>query len=297
MRNSNLIVSAAIVVSATFGIGSANAADLPARTSTEAPAPAAPPPPAAAVYNWTSCYLGGYVGGATQSREVNGWDPRSTGGVVPAGTFYEPNANNHPANDVDIGEFNYDLHSGVIGGGTLGCNWQGASPYVFGIEGEGGYMKVSGSALTIYSTNAGTNDTIASTRIGNWYASVSGRFGYAWDRVLVYLKGGVGFSNVSSSVIDACTAAPCSPGLLNATGSSHQPFWVAGIGIEYAFDNNWSVKGEFLNLGMYKRFEVCGPGGAAAAGSTFCGIHAIEGVRTYKMGVNYHFNAPIVTRY
>jgi outer membrane immunogenic protein len=290
MRNSNLIISAGIAVSAIFGIGSASADDLPART-TEAG------PPAVAVHDWTGCYLGGYVGGATQSREVNAWEPMSTGGVFPAGTFYDPIGTILPPHKVDIGEFNYNLNPGAIGGGTLGCNWQGASPFVFGIEGEGGYMKVSGSAPSVYSLYAGTNDTIASTRIGDWAAAASGRFGYAWDRVLVYLKGGVGFSSINSSVIDACTAAPCSPGLLTATGSSKQPYWVAGAGVEYAFNNSWSVKGEFLNLGMYKKFEVCGPGAAAAAGSTFCGIHAIEGVRTYKVGLNYRFNTSNITKY
>ena len=295
MRNSTLTISAGIAVSAIFGVVAADAADLPTRTSTGAP-------PLAAAYNWTGCYIGGYVGGATQSREVNAWEPASTGGVFPAGTFYNPIGTIPPLHKVDIGEFNYDLGSSVIGGGTLGCNWQGASAFVFGIEGEGGYMKVSGSALSLYSVRASandtpTNDTVASTRIGDWYAAVSGRFGYAWDRILVYLKGGGGFSNINSSVIDACTAAPCSPGLLTATGSSSQPFWVAGVGVEYAFNNNWSVKGEFMNLGMFKKFEVCGPGAAAAAGSTFCGIHAIEGVRTYTVGLNYHFNTPIVARY
>ena len=165
MRNSNLIVLVGIAVSAIFGVGAVKAADLPARTSTEAPAPVT-------LYNWTGCYLGGYVGGARQSRQVNAWDPISTGGVFPAGTFYNSSANNLPANKVDAGEFNYDLSSSVIGGGTLGCNWQGASPFVFGIEGEGGHMKVSASAVVPYGLGTGS-DTIASTRIGNWYATVT----------------------------------------------------------------------------------------------------------------------------
>ena len=282
MRNLNLIVSAGIAVSTIFGIGAANAADLPARTYTEAPAIEP-----VTLYNWTGCYLGGYVGGARQSRQVNAYDPVSTAAGT---TYYNPTANNAVG-----GEFNYDLGSSVIGGGTLGCNWQGASPFVYGIEGEGGYMKVSASAVVPYSFGTGS-DTVASTRIGDWYAAVTGRFGAAWDRVLVYLKGGVGFSNIHSSVIDACTAAPCSPALLTATGSSNQPFWVAGVGVEYAFNNNWSVKGEFLILGMYEKFAVCGPGAAAAAGSTFCGLHNIEGVRTFKLGVNYYFN-PLARTY
>jgi len=242
------------------------------------------------------CYLGGYAGGATQTREVNAWDPASTGGAFPRGTLYNPAANNHPVHRADIGEFNYDLNPSVIGGGTLGCNWQRSSPFVFGIEGEAGYIKVSGSTVAPYSVYSGS-DTVASTTIGNWYASVAGRFGYAWDRVLVYFKGGVGFSNINLSVIDTCSAAPCSPGLLTATGSTNQPFWVGGVGVEYAVNSTWSIKGEFLNLGIYKKFEVCGPGAMAAAGSTFCGSHNIEGVRTYKVGLNYHFNAPIVAKY
>jgi outer membrane immunogenic protein len=40
------------------------------------------------------------------------------------------------------------LDDNFIGGGTLGCNWQPyGSPFVFGIEGEGGYMKIEGSAF------------------------------------------------------------------------------------------------------------------------------------------------------
>ena len=145
-------------------------------------------------------------------------------------------------------------------------------------------MKVSASAVVPYSSGTGS-DTIASTRIGDWYAAVTGRFGAAWDRVLVYLKGGVGFSNI----VDRTYHCP-QPGPLTATGSSNQPFWVAGVGVEYAFNNNWSVKGEFLVLGMYQKYAVCGPGAAAAAGSTFCGLHNIEGVHTFKVGVNYYFN-------
>jgi outer membrane immunogenic protein len=115
MCNSKLIVLVVIAVGAVFGIGTVEAADFPARTSTEAPA-------SVTLYNWTGCYLGGYVGGARQSRQVNAWDPTSTGGAFPAGTFYNPAANNLAADRVDVGEFNYDFRPAVIGGGTVGCN-------------------------------------------------------------------------------------------------------------------------------------------------------------------------------
>jgi outer membrane immunogenic protein len=277
---------ASVVTLGVSGFGAASAADLAAR-----PVYKAPPPVMA--YNWTGCYLGGYVGGATQSRSIRTADPTSTGGVFPAGTFY--NAPN--ANAANGGLFSYDLDSSVIGGGTLGCNWQGASPWVVGIEGEGGYMRLRGSVIDPYSVVGLGSDTTASTKVGDWYAAITGRVGYAWDRVLVYGKGGAGFTDVRSTLIDACNTGACGAGLLTATGSSNQVFWVAGGGIEYAFDRAWSIKGEYLFLGIDRNYAVCGPGAATATGSTFCSNHNIEGIHTFKVGVNYHFNSPLMAKY
>jgi outer membrane immunogenic protein len=235
------IALAAAAASLMFA-SAASAADMAPRYTK------APPPPIA-VFNWTGCYIGAYVGGATQSRSVRANDPQSTGGVFPAGTFY----NTPAANVANAGLFNYDLGSSVIGGGTVGCNWQGAgSPWVIGVEGEAGYMRLRANVLDPYSVINGTSDTFASTRIGDWYGVIAGRAGYAWDRVLVYAKGGVGFTNVSSSFTDTCTIAPCGPGTLTATSSNDRAFWVAGGGIEYAFTPNWSIKGEYLFLGIDK---------------------------------------------
>ena len=85
MHIPNLTLSAGILVGAILGIGLANADEFPPPTDT----PALPPANVAA-YNWTGCYLGGYVGGATQSREVNAREPSSIGGAIPAGTYYDP---------------------------------------------------------------------------------------------------------------------------------------------------------------------------------------------------------------
>lgn len=249
-------------------------------------------------YNWTGCYLGGYVGGATQNRSVNATDPvAQPGGVFAPGTFY----NTPNSNAANGGRFSYDLGSTVIGGGTLGCNWQGAgSPWVVGVEGEGGYMRLRGTAVDPFSLGPVVSyggDTTATTRIGEAYGAITGRLGYAWDRVLVYGKAGAGFANVNSSFVDACTTGACGGGTLNAGRSSDRAFWVAGGGIEYAFDQNWSVKGEYLYLGLRENYAVCGPGGAAATGSTFCGTSSVDGIHTAKVGLNYRFNTPWLARY
>ncbi len=284
MRKNSGWALAAAVSFGFIGIGGAMAADMAVK---------APPPPVVVAYNWTGCYVGGYLGGATQSRSVHSVDPSSTGGTFPAGTFY----NSPIANATNGGLYNYDLGSSGIGGGTVGCNWQGASRWVVGVEGEGGYMRLTGSVIDPYSIPTLGSDTRDSTRIGDWYAAVTGRVGYAWDRVLVYGKAGVGFANISSSVIDACNTGACGGGLLTTNYSITQAFWVAGGGLEYAFNNSWSVKGEYLFLGIDKTYAVCGPGAAAATGSNFCSNHNIEGIHTFKVGVNYHFNKPVVAKY
>jgi outer membrane immunogenic protein len=76
--------------------------------------------------------------------------------------------------------WNVPLDSSVIGGGTLGCNWQPVgTPFVFGVEGEGGYMKLEGSALdplinpglTVAAVR-GTPDVLGSARVGDWYVAL-----------------------------------------------------------------------------------------------------------------------------
>ena len=52
-----------VAVAALMGAGAASAADM----AVKAPAYKAAP---VATYNWTGCYLGGYVGGATPSRSI-----------------------------------------------------------------------------------------------------------------------------------------------------------------------------------------------------------------------------------
>jgi outer membrane immunogenic protein len=98
-------------------------------------------PPVAPVFNWTGCYLGGYVGGGFSQRDPLFTDSgnatfRSFSGGVTAGRVEDRHFWSVGSND------------SVIGGGTLGCNWQPVgSPFVLGVEGEGGYMRITGSSF------------------------------------------------------------------------------------------------------------------------------------------------------
>src|SRR5205807_1798950 len=102
VKNSKLVLSAAIVVGTMFGACAASAADLAAR-----PMPYAAPAPA---FSWTGCYVGVHGGAGVLLDQ--GF--QSGGRSLPE-----------------------DKHGvGGLAGGQIGCNYQ-TGMLVLGIEGEG----------------------------------------------------------------------------------------------------------------------------------------------------------------
>jgi outer membrane immunogenic protein len=232
-------------------------------------------PVVAPVFSWTGCYIGGYIGGAWNAENVR---------VIDSNGY-----NGFPA---DI--WSYNPNSSFLGGGTLGCNWQPiGSPFVLGVEGEIGYLRITGSAIDPLDPFLSIT---SSTRIGDWYGMVTGRLGYAWDRALVYVKGGVAFVDVRTTVTDPIL----NPGFIAQTTDS-KATWTAGGGIEWAFDWNWSVKAEYMFIGL-DNTNACGfdANGVGAGGvGTYCWNHELDGIHTAKIGLNYRFGggAPLVARY
>ena len=229
-------------------------------------------PVVAPVFNWTSCYIGGFVGGAWGAENVRVSDVNGYNGFP---------------QDV----WNYDLKSSFLGGGTLGCNWQPiGSPFVVGLEGELGYLRLTGSAIDPFDPFFSIN---SNTRIGDWYGMVTGRLGYAWDRAMVYVKGGAAFVDVKTTVTDPLS----NPGF-SAQTSESLATWTAGGGVEWAFDWNWSVKAEYMFIGIDSN-AACGYTTVAIPAGTFCWNHDLDGIHTAKIGLNYRFGggAPLLARY
>jgi opacity protein-like surface antigen len=213
-------------------------------------------------HDYSGCHVGGYFGGTAISHlETN--DP-----VTSAGVFYSA-----PANASNHGAYRIEFKQSPMAGGTLGCNWQApGSHFVYGAEGETGNLRLRAHAVDPYSNN----DVFDSTVIGNWYGALAGRAGWATDRAWFYGKTGVGFTEVRSTVVGG-------PGLLHASSSNSHAFWVAGGGIDWAWTGNWSLKMEYLFLGLDQTQSVCGPSG----GSTYCSSHHLGGVHSTKLGLNY----------
>jgi outer membrane immunogenic protein len=224
--------------------------------------------------HWNGCYVGGFAGAAL-GNDVRATEPVSQGGTFPVGDPYGDFAN----------PFGYHMQLSAIGGGTVGCNYQAAgSPFVLGVEGELGALRMKGSILD----PNGPPDTATSTKSGDWYGVVAGRLGVLSGNTLVYGKAGVAFLDTESTVLDTCTVAPCGPATLNATGSARSASLALGGGIEYALSGHWSLKGEYLFIDR-DGYDVCGAGGGAGAGSNYCATHDLDGVHTVKFGINYKF--------
>ena len=220
---------------AFFGCSQALAADMPA----PGPAPYPPPTyaPVAPFYNWTGFYIGLNGGGAFGNSSWT--DP-----VSPTGNFNV---------------------SGALFGGTIGGNYQ-FGPAVVGIEADGEWAGIKGTTFNSCG-NFGCETK------SDWLATVRGRVGYAWDRVLLYGTGGVAFADVQASA-----------GVLPFS-SSTQVGWTAGVGVEYQIWPNLTAKAEYLFADFQN--ATC-PATSCGAGFGISDSVALN-ENIIRAGVNYKF--------
>lgn len=215
-----------------------------------AKAPRAAPP---VFYNWSGFYIGGHVGGAW--ADIN-WDDVSLTG--------EP-VSHSP--------------SSWIAGGHVGFNYQVGS-IVFGVEGT-----FSGTDLSETVTSA-VNPNVTYTSDIDWITTVAGRLGVAWDRALIYAKGGgawakVGTSGFNSGIPDAFSI------------SSTRSGWVVGVGLEYLVTPNFifGVEYNHIDLGSHDR------SGTTTIGLPFTITNVDTTIDSVVARLSYKFGGPFGGRY
>jgi outer membrane immunogenic protein len=123
---------------------------------------------------------------------------------------------------------------------------------------------------------------------------ITGRVGYAFGNVLVYAKGGVAFVPTRASVVDNCLTGGCGNWAISTAVSSTLTTGAVGGGLEWGFTPNWSIKGEYMFVGIGDHSATsCGSAtlatGATVGGGPFCFSHNFGGVHTAKVGLNYRF--------
>jgi outer membrane immunogenic protein len=152
-----------------------------------------------------------------------------------------------------------DLSGGLIGA-TVGYNVQ-VGQVVFGVEGDIDWSGISGSGNSVLCAGCSTRN--------NWLSTIRGRVGYAFDRFLPYVTGGLALGNINATV----------PGLIGI--NQINAGWTVGAGIEYGVTNNVSNKAEYLyvDLGSVN----CGLNCAPASGNVSFYANVLRG------GVNFRF--------
>ena len=234
--------------------GQAMAADLAARPYTKAP------PPAVALYDWTGFYLGAN-GGYGSSRECF-----DSVGFVGAPTAPIPD--------------NCGNVKGWLAGGQAGYRWQ-TSAWVLGVEAQGDWANLTGSAPS--TLVAGVTSAVKIDGVGLLTAQI----GYAWNNVLVYVKGGAAVtSNKYTTLVGGAVFSSASETRWGGT---------VGTGIEFGFAPNWSVSLEYDHLFMGSRDITFPDPAAPVALFPVERIHQDTDLGFVK--VNYRFGGPVVAKY
>jgi outer membrane immunogenic protein len=241
-----------------FGVTApAFAADLPAGTYKAAPAMIP------AYYDWSGFYTG-INGGWGSSR--NCFTNAAIGGAPIA----------------PIAEGCHDATGGTVGG-QLGYRWQAGS-WVFGAEAQGNWADFKGSNPSLAAPGA-TNRT----RI-DAFGLFTGQIGYAWNNVLLYVKGG---GAVTDNRYEGLLTGPGT--VIDRTTDTR---WggTVGTGLEFSFAQNWSAAVEYDHLFMGTRNE------------NFTSVFPVAGVNTrtdsirqdadlVTARINYRWGGPVIGKY
>jgi outer membrane immunogenic protein len=161
-----------------------------------------------------------------------------------------------------------------VGGGQIGYNWQSGS-IVYGLETDIQYVDTSGDvAWGPYTWWAGRGGGD-----GAYFGTVRARIGYAIDRTLIYITGGLAYGGLNTNPL---------------TGdSTSNAGWTIGGGVEYAFTNNWTIKleGLYVDLseGRKTRAFFNPAGGLLPAGTYTATTDSSSGAGLVRVGVNYKF--------
>ena len=151
--------------------------------------------------------------------------------------------------------------AGAQAGGTAGYNFQ-IGRAVLGVEGDVDWSGLNGSSMSPgCPAGCSTSDS--------WLSTVRGRVGYAFDRIMPYVTGGLAVGDIRAAA----------PGF--AGGNATNPGWTVGAGLEIALPGNWSAKAEYLRVDL------------GSFNCTGCGALPPDNVslqeNVFRAGVNYHF--------
>jgi outer membrane immunogenic protein len=265
------------------GLAVAASALATAASAADMPVPAAPAytPPVyrPVIYDWSGIYGGINVGGGVLNDVVTN---TTTTALLNAGT------------QTKLSPFS------VVGGAQAGFNIEFA-PFVIGAEGTFDWSNISGTQVT-----PSLQPTISENSVSNpqWYATMTGKAGFAANDFLFYAKGGAAWMGVHYTQNIAAGTVQSSQTITDTRSG-----FTVGGGVEFGMTENLSARLEydFLDFGTKTySFNNLGftPAGAATGtpltpiGAAPMSIKSVTQLIT--VGLNYRFTwgggGPVVTK-
>jgi outer membrane immunogenic protein len=240
-----------------FVAAPATAADMPVKAA---------PPPVVELFNWSGLYIGGHVG--------YGWGHTDWNNITDGIAF------------VFTGASVSQRPRGVIGGGHIGYNVQSGA-WVFGLEGSYSVTSIKKTEFDVDIPPSGNGDTFES-RIRDMF-TLTGRLGYAWNRTLLYAKGGFASADVRIRAVDTLVL----PVNDVFTSSERHNGWTLGAGLEHAVTQNFIVGIEYnyFSFGDERHAGITSVRAVPISTNVDATLHAVLARLSYKFG------GPVVARY
>ncbi|MDR6756887.1 opacity protein-like surface antigen [Mycoplana sp. BE70] len=186
--------------------------------------------PAADAASWSGCYLGANAGYARADADATDapflYDPDID-------TWLSWNGAGAPFEAIGMDD------GGLAGGVEAGCDREfdlGGTAFVLGGVIDFSLMNLGATGTSAISSDTHTNFDI------DWAASARVRAGVAASDVLFYVTGGYALANVDVRAYDRQ-----GPNAMDVSGGGAEGGWVAGGGVEWRFQPNWSVGLEYLH--------------------------------------------------
>ena len=236
-------------------------------------------------YDWSGAYVGASVGGA--------W--ADTGVSTELTNFWD-----FPSDQVDrdalLPLLNGRLNGeNVFGGVALGYNLQ-QSDLVYGVEADVSFLNVDDSrtAFNVPGIPAPQPYRIDTAAQVDWLTTFRGRIGWAFDRSLIYVTGGLAVGRHEFSQHISQLVLPAGFGTFDQQAAFQKTSWgwALGGGFEQALSERWSLKLQYLHvdLGSHRvqSFGKC----ASLPGvcEVYSGSHKVDvKLDTVSASINYRF--------
>ncbi|RCL00169.1 MAG: outer membrane immunogenic protein [Candidatus Tokpelaia sp. JSC188] len=163
----------------------------------------------ASAFDWDGFYAGGQVGGSWARVE----------GDIVDGTSVKEKLN------------------GFIGGLYAGYNFDAGNNVIFGADTDFAWGNVRGSF---------SKDDVEYSVEQKWVGSTRLRAGYAVDRFLPYIAGGVAYGNISGSIRDVDAEE-------SSKKDKTQAGWTLGVGVDYAMTDSIFLRAEYRYTDLGKK--------------------------------------------